>query len=165
MLTAAASACLVPLWVAWPLFVQAWLGLRRCCWAFRSVMDGRHSEVKQSGHMGPCPLLSCAISRSHCPSLSLSVLSYTMGRILPYSHRMVENYSEVSYVSSDTVGSLWWGGSRRSQKGAPCAGSSWGQRELEGGCAPPRAPDSSPHNQAPPAGASEEVHLLETLRG
>lgn len=126
-----APACLVPLWVHWPLFVQAWPGLRLCCWGFRSVMGRRHSEAKQSGHAGPCLLLSCAVPGSHCPSLSLSVLIHTVGRILPSSHHMVKSYAEVSYVSPDT-GSLGWGDSRRYWEGAPCVGSIWGQRELEG---------------------------------
>ena len=129
-MTAAGPACLVVLWVHWPLFVQAWLGLRRC-WTFHSVMGRRHSEVKRSGHVGPCPLLSCAVSGSRCPSLSLSVLIHTVRRILPSSHHRVKRYAEVSYVSPDT-GSLGCGDSRKYRGGALCAGSIWGQRELEG---------------------------------
>lgn len=45
---------------------QGWLGLRGCCWAFRSVMDRRHSEAKQSGHVG-LALLSCADLREPLP--------------------------------------------------------------------------------------------------
>lgn len=75
--------------------------------------DGQGTvRAKQSGHVGPCPSLAVLVSRgSHCPSLSLSVLIYTMGRILP-SSPYGEVALRVSYVSSDVVGSLVGGGNR-----------------------------------------------------